>query len=286
MQRTVAAVGPLATAAANNIAPSQTPLTGTLSLTGTPTSGSNAKASQVTASISGNVMTVTATASGGMTPGQRLSGAGVTANTIVQNYGVTAGTFIVFPAQTVTSTTIYGNQVVTLDQPRQVLITTGANESAKTITIVGTDWAGTLITETVTGPSTSTAATAQSFLTVTQAYISANATGALTLGTNTVASTPWVRLDGWASGQVAIQASVSGTANYTIQSSMDDPNGVVNITSPANMTWVNSDDLGVVGANTTQATTLTAAPLWVRGVLNSGNGTVTVTVQQAGSVAY
>lgn len=287
MQPITVTVGPLAAASANGVAAVQTPTAGTIALTGTPTSGTNTKASQVTASIAGNVMTVTATASGGMTPGQLLSGAsGVQANTKVVAYGITAGTYIVTPAQTVSSSTIYGNQVVTLDVARQILITTTADESAKTVVITGTDWAGTPITESFLAPNNSTRATTQSFKTVTQATISATAAAGLTLGTNGVGASPWVRMDGFASPQITVQAVASGTVNYTIQQTMDDPNGIVNAVSPGNVTWNSSGDSAAVGATGTVMSNFAYAPTFARVLMNSGNGTVTTTFTQAGVAPY
>lgn len=92
-----------------------------------------------------------------------------------------------------------------------------------------------------------------------------------------------VRLDEWAPGQVGLQVDVSGTVNYTVQSSMDDPNSPTNPVDVGSMTWVNSTDTNVVAATTAQQSNFMFAPLWVRIVMNSGTGTVTMTVVQYGS---
>lgn len=89
-----------------------------------------------------------------------------------------------------------------------------------------------------------------------------------------------VRLDEWAPGQVGLQVNVNGTVNYTVQSSMDDPNSPTNPVALGSMTWIDSSDTNVVAATTAQQSNFMFAPIWVRIVLNSGNGTVTMTVVQ------
>ena len=79
------------------------------------------------------------------------------------------------------------------DAPRQVLITTTADETSKTFTIKGTDWAGSPISEVIAGVNNSTVASVLSYATVTSIVVSAALAGAVTVGTNGVASSPWVR---------------------------------------------------------------------------------------------
>lgn len=177
--------------------------------------------------------------------------------------------------------------VVTMDKPRQVLITTGSGtESTKTFTITGTDWAGSPISEVVQGPSATTATSVLSYLTITSIVISANAAGALTVGTNGVAYSPWARLDGFAAQVIGLQCTVSGTANYTVQSSFDDPNSPTASVAPQSMTWINSQDPSVVTATTSLQSFFPYCPVWVRTQLNSGSGSVVTTVQQSSSVPY
>ena len=99
-------------------------------------------------------------------------------------------------------------------------------------------------------------------------------------------SSPWVRLDDWASPQIAIQCTVSGTVNYTVQSTLDDPNSPTNPVAAGSVTWVNSADPAAVGATGTIQTNYAFCPAFIRVVMNSGTGTVTMTVNQSGSVPY
>ena len=188
-------------------------------------------------------------------------------------------------ALTLNGTLVTGG-VAILDTPREVLITTNDDESARTFTIKGTDWAGSPISEVVTGPNHTTAASVLSYATVTSIVISGSAGAAITVGTNGVASSPWVRFDEWALPTIGIQCDVVGTVNYTLQQSMDDPNSPTNPVNPNAMTWVNCSTAALVGASAAQQGSYAFCPLWARVVLNSGTGTVTATFAQSGSVTY
>jgi hypothetical protein len=198
------------------------------------------------------------------------------------------GTYLVSTSQTLSSTTIYGNAVATLDTARKVLFTTVSDESAKTITIFGTNWAGDPINETVTGPNATTASTLLDYKTVTKIYVSAAFTGAVTVGTSGVAVSPWIRMSDFADAQSSIQVTVSGTANYTVQTSMDDPNSPTNPVSPSAMTWLSALDTNIVAQTTSKSGIFSITPAFVRVVLNSQTnpGFVTATITQFGSVSY
>lgn len=177
--------------------------------------------------------------------------------------------------------------VANLKTPRQVLITTTSGaESTKTFTITGTDWAGSPISEVVQGPSGTTAASVLSYLTVTSVVISAAAADPITIGTNGVGASPWVRLDGWANPAVSIQCTATGTVNYTVQQTMDDPNSPTSPVNPHAVTWVSSPVAALVAATGTEFGTLTSQPVFMRTLLNSGTGSVMMTVQQSGAVPY
>jgi hypothetical protein len=179
------------------------------------------------------------------------------------------------------STVVSG--VAVLDHARRVLITTA--DTTHTFTVTGTTPTGTTISE-VVGPITTSAYTTQDFLTVTSVTINGAATAAVTVGTNGIASTPWVRLDEWANAQVGIQCNVSGTVNYTVQSTDDDPNSNTNPVAPSAVTWINTNDTNGVNATGAIQTNYVFAPTFVRVLLNSGTGTVTMTVIQYSVAPY
>jgi hypothetical protein len=204
--------------------------------------------------------------------------AAASANNIALSQTPTAGNLIL------NGSTVVGG-VAVLDKPRRVLLTVTANENANTFTIFGTNWSGATISETITGPSA--AGTAQSVLdyaTVTRISISGNAVGALTVGTSGVASSPWVCLDHWALAQVAVQCNASGTVNYTVQSTLDNPNASNGAVAPSAVTWINSSDTGAVGASSSIQTNFAYTPTFARILLNSGTGSVVAYFAQSGSV--
>lgn len=279
MRPIVVTVGPLAAAATNGIALSQTPAAaGFIALTG----ASSASEAIVTASIAGSVMTVTAVASGYLRIGQRITAPGLTGTLTIINTLTGAGgtgTYILSSAATLSSATVYANSVRTLDLPRQVLLTFGASEVANTFVLTGTGATGQVQSETIAGAA-ATAVSVLMYATVTSVSISGAASGTIRVGTNGVAASKWIKFDDWAPGLVAIQNTVSGTVNYTVQQTMDNPNSATNPVSPSAVTWVASSDTTVVGATTTQQTNYVFAPAFMRVLLNSGTGTVTTTALQ------
>lgn len=165
----------------------------------------------------------------------------------------------------------------TLDTPRRVIITSAGNDSAKTFTIRGTDWNGRTISETVTGANAGIAQSAYDYKTVTYVAISAAAAGAVKVGTNGVASSRPLILDSFANAPTAIQTDVTGTVNYTVQQSLDNPAKV----GYASMTWVDHPDTNVVAATADKQANYAYVPVATRLVLNSGSGSVKYTVIQA-----
>lgn len=180
------------------------------------------------------------------------------------------------------STVVAG--VAVLDNPRLVLLTFAANETGHNLVVTGTNGTNDIISETVAGTTAGTVATVMSYKTVSSITISAAATGALTVGTNGVADSPWVRLDPWANSYISIQCTASGTVNYTLQQTLDDPNSPTNPVLPSAMTWVNSNDTAAVGATGSIQTNYGFTPIWARVLLNSGTGTVVSTFAQTGVV--
>jgi VCBS repeat-containing protein len=69
-----------------------------------------------------------------------------------------------------------------LPSQRPVLVYSSGNDSTVTFTITGTDAAGAAVTETITGPNTTTVYTTKTFATVTVVYISDAGTGSIEVG--------------------------------------------------------------------------------------------------------
>jgi hypothetical protein len=219
----------------------------------------------------GNVCAETITGSNASVAGSKLrysclysiKSSGATASTI------TVGTFL----------------PVTLDAQRQILFTDGGSDTGITFTVSGMDISGNPLSEVVPGSAGSTVATKLSYYVVTKILASGATATTLSVGTNGVATSQWLRLDDWALGAVSCQCSVSGTVNYTIQSTNDDPNSYGNPVTPSSVTW----DTALINqsAKTGElAFNLTAQPAFLSVLLNSGSGTVTLTAIQSGAVPY
>lgn len=172
--------------------------------------------------------------------------------------------------------------VAVLDVARRVLITCAGNESSRTFTITGTSRSGVVQSETITGPNATTAQSVLDYKTVTSITISGNAAGAVTVGTSSVASSAWVQFSGWSDAQVAIQCAASGTVNYTVQQTLDDPNNLTDNVSPASVTWFSHPDINLVAATTSVQGNYGYAPVYARVTINSGTGSVAATFLQAG----
>jgi len=185
--------------------------------------------------------------------------------------------------------TVGHSGTATLDMARRIIITSGGDDTGITFALQGTDWAGNTISETITGVSGAAASSVLDYLTVTSIRTSGAAAGTLIVGTNAIAGSPWVRFDDYAANaQVALQCTVSGTANYTVQQTMEDPNRQTNQSPTATyqwarsaVSWVNHPDTALVAATTTKQGNYGYAPIFARVVLNSGSGTVTSTFRQA-----
>lgn len=174
--------------------------------------------------------------------------------------------------------------VATLDKPRRILFTSSGNDSGITFTVTGTTFAGNAASETVTGGNATTATTVLDYATVTSITASGASAGTVSIGTSGVAGSQWARLDMWTTGFVSIQTNVTGTVNYTIQQTLDDPNDPDFPTSLASVNWINSNDPAVVSATTSQQSNYIFTPKFARILLNSGTGSVTAIFAQTGNV--
>lgn len=178
--------------------------------------------------------------------------------------------------------------VATLDMARRALITSAADDSGITFRVTGTNADGNPIRETVTGPNATTASTVQDFKTVTEVYASGAAAGAVKVGTSEVASSPWKLSDTQHNtpASIAWATTVSGTINYDIEYTMQNPNNNQNTMGgaagnyPSTVTAINVTNLDnkAVAAQGSMSSPIYA---W-RATINSGTGSVTVNAIEAG----
>lgn len=207
--------------------------------------------------------------------------AAASANNIALSQTVTGA------ADAVLNGALVSNGVAYLDTPRRVQITNVGNDSGITFTVYGTWINGSAISETVQGTSGSTASTTLDFSTVTRVATSGSTSvSGITIGTSGVASSRWVRFDSWAIPNVNIQINVTGTVNYTLQTTNDDPNDPVNPVAIGSVTWFSSTDTNVVGQTASKQSSFTNAFTYARILLNSGTGTVTANFIQYGNAPY
>lgn len=312
MQAKTVSVGPVTAAVANQVAASQTPYAGQIVLNGAGATFSinNVAASQDPAAAGDLSLAATAGSFGGPRYVYITSAADDTAFTFtIYGYGANGGTLIetitganakarVSTKQFigVTRVAVSGNAgsvqvgsfasaTFTGSTARQVTITPAGDESANTFVVTGADLSGNVISESVAGKNASASTTTGYFATVTSVTIANAAAAALTVGMTNTAASPWVRFDDFAPSNISVQCSVSGSATYTLQSSLDDPNDPFSPVAASAMTWVNTSDTAVVAATTTQQSNFLFAPKFARVLLTTtSTGSVRSTFLQNSAV--
>lgn len=303
MRPITVSVGPSLSSTANNIATSQSPAgtSGSAAATFTASSASIAATNSFVAGQPVSFVNVGGTANAGsggtvglpagLTAGQTyfviatgLSGSAFEVSATPGGTAITpttAGTgtqYVVYGANVALNGSLVNSAgVAVLTAAQRVKITTA--DTTTKFTITGTAANGTVQSETfvvAAGASYSSL----DYLTIPSITTNQAPTAAVTVGTNGIGSTPWVRTDEWADNAVSIQCDVTGTVNYTVQASNDDPNDPSNPTVPSAMTWISTNDTNAVGATGAVLTNYLFSPRYVRVLLNSGSGSVTATVTQ------
>ncbi len=165
---------------------------------------------------------------------------------------------------------------------------TVTNASAETIklTFAGTTFGGVGTSETLQLGAAATTTLGTPFLTLASVTSSGASVGNISIGTPSTAGSAWVRFDDWSpSSVVTLQVNVTGTVNYTVQTTLDDPNSPTNPVQPSSVTWFSSGDTSVVAATASAQSSFSVLPLFARVLLNSGTGSVTATFVQTGNVS-
>jgi hypothetical protein len=285
MRTTTVTAGPLAAANAAIVCAAQAlAQAGQLIL-----SGSASEVFFGTGSIAGNVLTISAVTSGVLNFGTPLNANGMAPGTTV--VGVLAGTtngvgqYLVQPAQTLASRLINGGAVLALDAPRRLLISSTGADAARVFTLVGTGWNNEPITETITGVvAGAPVQSALDYRTVTSVSADAATAGVISVGTSTVASSRWMFFDPYADAQAFLQVTAFGVVNYTVETTMQSPNLFDAPVPPGTEIWLPSSIATLVAATTTQQGSYPVVPGWIRATLNSGTGSISMTVTQMSAV--
>ena len=161
---------------------------------------------------------------------------------------------------------------------RPVVITTNADETSKTFTAYGTNASGNPIQSSVLGVSSSTVEFPLLYRTVTRIAVSAATAGAVTVGTTAVNySRPAILNIHAQPVNISYYATVVGTVSYTLQHTLNDPNGELGM---AGVTWFPDATMA------TKAAAFGAVyndPIFASRLnLISGTGSVQLTIIQAG----
>lgn len=176
-----------------------------------------------------------------------------------------------------TTLTLNGALGTTLDIARLLLITTVSNESAKTLTFVGTDAEGNTITEVVTGPNATTAVTTKYYKTITSITTSAAFTGNVSIGTRgttAVGAGKTIPLDFCDDTAARVVITVTGTINVTVQETFSN----ILADGTANAIWFPITGLTSKTANTVDAAQRGATGVRVLVNTYSTGADVTLTV--------
>lgn len=171
---------------------------------------------------------------------------------------------------------------LTLDTPRRIIITSAGDDRTHTFTIAGTNWVGFPVTETLTGANAGASQSVYDYASITSITSNHNTASTVQVGTNGVASSIPINLDPWGFSPTSVQVNVTGTVNVTVQQTLDDCNATAGYTA---VNWVNHPDSNLVGATATVQGNYAYVPLNVRLLLNSGTGSATIKVIQAGPLS-
>jgi len=292
--------GAAADAVANNICTSQTPSgAGNLTLNGSAvvngiayvpgvpaprqiTITSAGDDSGVTFTVNGTLYTLT----GPIGVSETVTGSDTSVVTTTKAFSTV--TSVAISGASADAVTVGTNGIATLDTARHVIITSGGDDTGITFALSGTNLAGQPISEVITGEDTGAAESVLDYLTVTGIVSSGATASTVEVGTNGVAGSEWVYFDHLAgNAQVAIQCDVNGTANGTVQQTLDNPNVVTNqlpptttLFTPATVQWLDHPDTALVNFSQTVQGNYAYPPIYARVLLNSGTGSITATFAQ------
>lgn len=168
------------------------------------------------------------------------------------------------------------SSTVTLTPPRYVTLTSLGNLSAITFTITGTSPNGSSLTETIAGPNNTTVTSTSVFATITSIATDAAVGTDVEAGYTQSGYSAWWPLDIYTPNQVTtISVNVTGTMNYTVEYTNEDPfdNSITQLPK-------NHPSANLVGATADQTESTTVLMRAVRFKVSSGDGTARVTVTQ------
>jgi hypothetical protein len=206
-----------------------------------------------------------------------VAGIGASSVTIyppVGGVGVGSGDTIVFPGTATIDAATAANSAI---GRRVVIAYTGTDTS---FAIVGTNLTGNVITDTAVG-SGGSAVSNLDFVTVTSITPVGGGLTALTAGTDGIGASPWTTWNWRGYPPFALGMAVelvSGSVNFTVQHTYDDPNSPPNGIYPLAF-----NDPVINGASATVEGNFTTPIVATRLLINSGTGEVRARFVQAGA---
>ena len=212
----------------------------------------------------------------------------------------------IFSAATPTTGTALTLVTKTVDTvQRRLLVTPVSQTNPGTLLVTGLNAFSDTISETISVPASSSSTILsvldyKSLISIVPA--GGPWTANISIGTSastTAGSSPWLRLDNYGLSQTKIQIVVSGTINWTVEGSDDDPNvqvpagmnATTQLIAPSAMTWTAPDSTNLSSKAANAIYELGASsgvtggvPLWLRLTANSytGAGQAIMTVVQSG----
>lgn len=164
---------------------------------------------------------------------------------------------------------------------RRVIVTSGGDDSSITFTVTGTNAAGMTISDSFAGAAVGVAQSNLDFVTVTSVTHTGSVAGTVKVGTNGVGSSTWLTMNWMGQSPMNVGALVelvSGSVNFSLQQSYDDPNNLPSgllYPTPVTPTAWSGKSATLDGAFTTPFIAL-------RVLINSGTGVIRVRYVQAG----
>ena len=157
-----------------------------------------------------------------------------------------------------------------------ISINCAGSDAARTFTVTGTEPGGTAQTETLAGSIAGQTLSTLYWEGVTQIAVDAATAGAVTAGIRQAGATAWLPLDIYVpNAQTAIQVDVSGTINYSVVYTIQDPfDPAIEPLAIAHPT------AGLTAGSTDVSGQTTVIMRAVRLLINSGGGTAKTTIVQ------
>lgn len=197
---------------------------------------------------------------------------------IVTSSFPTAVTDYLVVAETLAGAGFFTLAASTITPPRYVTITSAGDDTGVTFTITGTGPHGETQTEDVTGANAGAVTSTKTFATVTSVYADGATDGDVEVGVAQSGYSQWIPLDIYTPNQVTtISATVSGTINYSIQYTNEDP---FDHSFTHQVVAHPASGGAFTAASTNQTHFTTTLMRAVRYVVNSGDGSIRLTITQ------